>query len=166
MKTFNILLKSTIAAAVFAVAISCETVTNPEPIPAIDTTKTAIITGAAYANLDETNDTTATIEKDYERAPANTTVKVVLSARDFSASADPNQKFTYSTTVDGSGNFTIEVPATDDAISAEIYMNSFKASQTKADSTQQEEVFTATNPNFITVTADLTTFADIIYSIQ
>lgn len=166
MKSFNLILKSTIAAAVFAVAISCESVTNPEPIPAIDTTKTATITGTAYANLDMSNDTTGATEQDYERAPAGTAVKVVLDARDFSASADPNQNLTYNTSVDGSGNFTIEVPATDAAINADIYMDSFTANQTQGDGTQQEEVFTTFNPSVTTITAGLTTFTDVTYTVQ
>ncbi|HEX6983626.1 MAG TPA: hypothetical protein VF181_12775 [Balneolaceae bacterium] len=165
MKAFKILLRSSIAAAVFAVAISCEPITNPEPIPVIDSTQTAIIIGTAYANTDMTNDTTGTYEQDYERAPANTIVKVVLDANDFSNTASPGQNLSYSTQVDGSGNFSIEVPALEGPIGVEVYVDSFKKSQTKSDGTQQAEVFEAF-PSFITVTADMTTYVDVVYNVR
>ncbi|MEX0719357.1 MAG: hypothetical protein WD059_01735 [Balneolaceae bacterium] len=163
MKTFNSILKITCAVAIVAMTFACETISNPEPIDAINEEKMATIQGTAYANLDETNDTTGVI---LERAPANTNVKVVLDAADFVniAPGVDYQNLSYTTTVDGSGNFEIEIPALDEPINAEIYLDSFIANQFKADSTNESRLFTpAAFPINASIVADFTSYHNVTY---
>lgn len=167
MKTINTLATITLAIILSGLAISCESISNPEPINAIDSTRTATIQGTAYANLDETNDTTGTTEEDFERVPQNTTVKVTLDAEDFASSIEPGVEYgslSFETTVDASGNFSIEVPALGDPVNAEVYLDSFTATQVQADSSEEQRNY---SPQFfpynITVVAGLTSFSDAIY---
>lgn len=144
--------------------ISCESVTNPDSIPAIDSTQTATIEGTVYANLDETNDTTFTQEENYERAPQGTTVKVVLDAGEFGNSAATGNTLAYTTEVDGSGNYQIEVPAQSEPINAEIQFDSFVETQMQADSSQQEATFEPVQfPYNEQITADFQSFQDAFF---
>lgn len=166
MKTH--LLQLTIAVALISVLAACENISNPEPIEVINTEKTATIQGVVYANLDVTNDTTGTMQQDFERAPANTTIKVVLDSRDFVRNPHPAvnyQSLTYETTVDASGNYSIEVPALDRGVNAEIYINNFIANQVQADTSNRSRTFRPSSfPYNVTVVAGMSTFEDIIYT--
>lgn len=168
MKTINSTLKLSLIVVIATLTYACEDISNPEPIELVNPDKIATIEGSVYANLDETNDTTGIIELDYETAPENAVVKVVLDSRDFAGTPQPGvnyQSLTYNTTVDGSGKFTIEVPALDDAINAEIYVGEFSASQTQADSTQQSKIYSPSAlPYNVSIVADLTTFHNITYA--
>ena len=168
MKALNTLLKFTLVAAVAIISTSaCENISNPEPIAAIDSTRTATIQGTAYANLDETNDTTGVLEQDYELAPQGTTVKVVINTEDLIANPTPGvnyQSQTYNTTVDASGSFSLEVSAADDAINAELYLGSFSATLTEADSSTVQKTFMPVQfPYNVTVVAGLPAFNDVTY---
>lgn len=169
MKALNTLLKFTLVAAVIVTfTFACENISNPEPVQAIDSTKTATIQGTAYANLDETNDTTAVVEEDYERAPQGTGVKVVIDTQDLVANPTPGVTYgkqTYETTVDASGNFSVEVQAVDDAINVELYMDSFTASQTQPDSSTSQRTYSPQQfPYTVSVVANLNSFNDVIYN--
>jgi hypothetical protein len=165
MKSLSYIFTTVIAAGLIALAGACEPISNPEPRSAVDTTKTATIQGTVYANLDESNDDgTATMEENYENAPAGTQVKVVFDAGDFGNPAAFGNSLSYTTEVDGSGNYEIEVPAQDTPITAEIYVDSFQATQTLADGTQQEMTFEPVSfPYNVAVTAGFQSFQDIVY---
>lgn len=169
MKTIKNFFITTFAIAFTGLVISCESISNPDPINAVDSTQTATIQGTAYANLDETNDTTGTTEEDYEHAPQGTVVKVVLDGQDFASSPQQNVdygSFTYETTVNGSGEYSIEVPALGDPIDADLYFNSFTASQTQAaDSSQEQRTYTPqSQPYTVSIIADLKSFNDAFYN--
>ena len=168
MKTIKTFIITTFAIVLTGFAISCESISNPDPINAIDSTETATIRGTAYANLDETNDTTFTTEENYERAPQGTTVKVILDSRDFAGNIEPGVDYgslTFKTTVNSSGDYSIEVPALGDPITAEIYFDSFTASQTQVDSTEEQRSYSPQQfPYTVNISAGLSTFNDAVYS--
>lgn len=168
MKTIKVFFITTFAIALAGLAISCESISNPEPINAIDSTETATIRGTAYANLDKTNDTTFVTKENYERAPQGTTIKVVLDSRDFASNIEPGvdyKSLTYKTTVNSSGDYSIEVPALGDPITAEIYFDSFTASQTQVDSTEEQRNYSPRQfPYTVQISAGLSTFNDAIYN--
>lgn len=168
MKTIKNFFITTFAIALAGLVISCESISNPDPINVIDTTRTATIQGTAYANLDETNDTTGTVEEDYERAPQGTVIKVILDAEDFAGTVQPGVDYgnlTYETTVSSSGKYSIEVPALGDPIDAELYFNSFTATQTQADSSQEQQVYTPQSTSYtVSILADLNSYNDAIYT--
>lgn len=164
MKTFNYLFTTIIIAALIGLAGACEPVTNPDPIPAIDSTQTATIQGSVYANLDESNDDTGDPEQDFEEAPQGTVIKVVLDAGDFGNLGATGNSLTYTTEVSGSGTYEIEVPAQADPINAEIYLDSFTATQTQADDTEEETTFEPEQfPYNVQITADLKSYNDMFY---
>ncbi|MEL7832657.1 hypothetical protein [Fodinibius sp. Rm-B-1B1-1] len=166
MKTIKIIFVITFALA--GLTLSCESISNPDPINAIDSTQTATIQGTAYANMDETNDTTFSTKENYERAPQGTNVKVVLNSRDFASNIEPGvdyKSLTYETTVNSSGDYSIEVPALGDPIDAEIYFDSFKTSQTQVDSTEEQRNYSPQQfPYTVRISAGLSTFNDAIYN--
>jgi len=168
MKALNTLLKFTLVAAVtVTISTACENIDNPDPIPAIDSTKTATIQGTAYANLDETNDTTGVPEQDNERAPQGTTVKVVLDVEDLIPNPTPGVNYsskTYTTTVDANGNFSVEVEAADAAINVELYMGSFNATRTLGGGgTEQALYLPQLFPYNVQIVAGLTSYNDVTY---
>lgn len=168
MKNLNTLFATVLAIIFTGLAISCEPISNPDPVPAVDSTKTATLSGNVFANLDQTNDTTGIREDDYEAAPNGQTIKVVLDADDFNPSANPSDKISFETTVEGSGNFSIEVPAKDGPIDAEIYMDSFMASQNTASGSEEQAYASELHPNpyIVQITANLNTFQDLYYEVQ
>lgn len=156
----NMLLKISLTAVIVAVfTLGCENIENPEPVSAIDTTRTATITGTVFAELDVTNAET-------EPAPQGTKVKVVLDSEDFVTSPQPGvqyQSLTYTTTLDASGNYNVEVPALEGPVSAVIYLDNFSA-DVEGDTSDDKVIFQS-NPNGYTVQviAGLTTFENITY---
>lgn len=170
MKALNTLLKFTLVAAVIVTStFACENISNPEPITAIDSTRTATIQGTAYANLDETNDTTAFLEENYERAPEGTSIKVVIDTEDLVANPTPGVNYakrTYTTTVDASGNFSLEVEAADDDIVAELFASSFTAPQFQSpDSVNVNRTYTPQSfPYNVTIVAGVAAQNDVIYN--
>ncbi len=168
MKTIKTFFITTFAIALAGLAISCESISNPDPLNAIDSTQTATIQGTAYANMDETNDTTGVTEEDYERAPQGTTVKVILDSRDFASNIEPGvdyKSLTYETTVNSSGDYSIEVPALGDPINAEIYFDSFTASQTQGDGTEEQREYSPQQfPYTVSIVAGLNSFNDAMYN--
>ena len=162
MKTLSILLKVNLAAIIIAAfTFGCENVTNPEPINAIDTTKTATITGAAFADLDLN-------EPGNEPAPSGVKVKVILDSGDFVGNFNPGvkyQKLTYTTTLNASGKYSFEVPALDEPVSAQIFIDSFTEGQVQLDDTEIERTYTASSTGYaVSIVAGLTTVApNIVY---
>jgi hypothetical protein len=160
--------KTIFAATILLFAFSCENVQNPEPIDAIDSTKTATIEGVAYANMDESNDDTGDPDEDYEYAPEGTIVKVVLDSEDFARNNVPGvdyQNLNYTTTVGGSGEYSVEVPALDEEVTAEIHFDEFREDQVQADGSSEERIFRVIpSPFSVTVVADLKSYNDVFYS--
>lgn len=166
MKTLYSISKIAAVVVIVSLTFACEEISNPEPIDIINEEKTATIEGIVYANLDETNDTTGTMA-DLEFVPSNTTIKVILDSEDFIGNPQPGltyQNLTYTTTVGSGGAFSIEVPALDEPINAEVYANNFTATQTQADSTTQTKRFSPNSfPYNVTIVADLDSYVDIVY---
>lgn len=166
MKTFYSISKIAAVVTIVSLMFACEEISNPEPIDTINEEKTATIEGVAYANLDVTNDTTGTMA-DAEFAPSNTTIKVILDSENFVGNPQPGlsyQNLTYTTTVGSGGSFSIEVPALDQPITAEVYANNFSAIQTQADSTGQKKRFSPDSfPYNVSIVADLNSYVEVIY---
>lgn len=162
MKTIQSFMKLTFAVAIAAAAFSCEKIENPEPIQAIDSTKTATIKGKVYADLDLN-------EPGFEFAPAGTIVKVSIASQNFITPMGgvKYQPLTFTTTVNSSGEYSVEVPALDQAIIASIYLPDFTATQIQGPNPEdQEEVDFSPNsfPYNVSIVAGLTHIIDLSYN--
>lgn len=161
MKAFNILSKISLAAViVVAFTAGCDNLANPDPINIIDTTRTASIQGAAYAQLDE-----GTAEE--EPAPEGTRVKIVLDSRDYTLNTKQagvqDEDVSYTTELDGSGGYSYDVPVPNHPIDIKIYFDSFSA-DVAGDGSDEEVVFTA-NPVIVEVNEGLTHYIpDVSYN--
>lgn len=154
MKVFNYLTKSALAAAIITIfTYGCDNLQSPEPIDVIDSTRTATIQGKVLANLDETNDTTdsGAPQVQYEIAPAGTKLKLVLDYEDFAnvnhTQGVQEEDLTYTLELDGSGNYSIELPVPNWPVDARIYLDDF-AAQIETDEGDEDAVFYYESENF------------------
>ena len=154
-------MKLTLAVVIAAAAFSCEKIENPEPIQAIDSTKTSIIKGKVYAELDLT-------EAGLEFAPEGTLVKVSIASQNFITSIGgvKYQPLTYTTTVNSSGEYSIEVPALDQDITVSIYLSDFTATQIQGPNPEDKEDITFVPTSFPyngKIVAGITKIYDLYY---
>jgi len=95
--------------------------------------------GKIWANTNEANDTlsdgsAASMGEKLEYAPAGTIITFTIDGMDLDATPDANypyKKVVRTATVDASGNYTVDVPAFEQWISAEISFNEFETNVTR-----------------------------------
>lgn len=130
----NIYLGAILAASVLATFSSCKKDLQTPVEPG-----TATISGRIWANTNETNDTlsdgSASSGNDKtEFAPAGTVVTFTIAGADLDQTPQagyPYKDVVRTTTVDASGNYTVEVPAYEKPTDVKISFNEFDAQVTE-----------------------------------
>jgi len=166
MKTINVFFLTILAASTIGITVSCDSVSNPEPIEVINSNKTATIKGTVYANLNKTNDSSPLkVEEDYEKAPQGTPVNIMVKNSEYKP-GEPGSK-SYETTVDGDGNYSIEFPATEGQMNVNISFGDFKAEQTRA-SSKEERTFTLSggSSKMVALSAGITKVRNAKYTVS
>ncbi len=106
--------------------ISCDKDTQNSPVEP-DLEKKATLSGLVYANLSEKNDTLPTLPSttiDYEFAPEGTLIQIRVEATNYADFADGYMLYT--TTVGSDGSYSIDIPATNEGISVDIFTADFE----------------------------------------
>lgn len=162
MKKFNQYLLHVAFIALSAVAFfSCnKKVDNPAPINLVDTTKTATITGIAYAELNTSN-------SEREKVPAGTKIKVVVDSKQYASTVLNGytyQLLTYTTTVGSDGTYSVKVPALNKEVTVSIVGDQFVANrQTNVNNTNPVRTVYSVDSPSIGIRADLTYNLDLQY---
>lgn len=91
-----------------------------------DMSKTGVIKGKIEANLTTVNDTTPWGVTKWEMAPQGTKIFFKIQANQFSGTTvGASEYLMYSTVVDGNGEYTINVPVTNQGVSLTIIPDDF-----------------------------------------
>jgi hypothetical protein len=126
----------------------------------IDTNRTAIITGKAYAT------TNATLPPGtLQFAPAGTKLVVTIDSKQFAKVVVAGRTYellSYPTTVSSDGSYTVTVPALSKTITATVIGTDFKAVYVASATASREEYYSF-DPITVTYFEGLTTFQDIAY---
>jgi hypothetical protein len=133
---------SIIVMALFIIVACEDEKTNP-----VAQNGSATISGIAYVNLSELNDTNVLLDQDYEFVPTGTILYATFSSQELVLV--PNGGTTYAdiivtTAVGADGAYNFEIPANSKVFSVDITSNDFSANYTEvgADTITYPDVFT------------------------
>ncbi len=138
----------------------------PDPIP------TATIKGKVEANLNTANDTTDTggYQLNMEIAPSTAKIIAIIDAADLvdnPVAGYPYKTLTYTGAVDGSGNYTIAVPARGGNVNVTFMCVDFEYNTVIMDvyplTTTERQTYSAT-PSGVPVVEGMISYVDITYN--
>lgn len=156
--------KFAILAAIFGAFVfttSCKKIAEPTAVDVIESAGTAIISGYAYADIDDEG----TSAGEAEFAPAGTKVFIVINPNDFPGAStynnNPNQ-LVYTATVGADGKWSATVKAPKTPIAATITADPFRTTYTDfAGDDEDNVIFTHDGPNGAAVWEGNTTLVDL-----
>lgn len=143
----------------FIFTTSCKKIAEPTAVDVIESAGTAIISGFAYADLDDDN------SPEPEFAPVGTKVFIVIDPMDFpgaSVNMNNNNLLVYTATVGADGRWSATVKAPKTPIGATITADPFRDTYTDLNGDDEDDIiFTHDGPDGADVWEGNTTLVDL-----
>ena len=135
--------------------VSCKKAEVASPV-VVKTDQTATIKGKMQADLN-------LFTSGMENAPSGTKVIFQIEKIDLNSQAPSGEYLLYETTLNGSGEYTIDLPTNANGVSVAIMPNDFVYNQVQWDETTERTVFSAGQQN-VTIVYGETEILDFNYS--